>query len=231
MKHGRATATTTSSSSAAAPAAARSPAQLAPSGKRILILERGDWLPREKENWDSERGLRQEPLRVQGDLVRRGRQAVPAGRPLLRRRRDQAVRRRAVPAARRRTSASSSTTTASRRPGPSAYDELEPYYTQAEQLYEVHGARGEDPTEPPASAPYPFPARHPRAAHPAALRRPGARRATTRSTRRAASARRGRPCRTARASAAHLRRLPVPRPRQVGRRDDRRPARARSTPT
>src|SRR4029078_9975422 len=26
---------------------------LAPSGKRILILERGDWLPREPENWDS----------------------------------------------------------------------------------------------------------------------------------------------------------------------------------
>ena len=41
---------------------------------------------------------------------------------------------------------------------PIAYDELEPYYTLAEQLYEVHGARGEDPTEPPASAPYPFPA-------------------------------------------------------------------------
>ena len=34
---------------------------------------------------------------------------------------------------------------------------MEPYYTQAEQLYQVHGARGEDPTEPPASAPYPFP--------------------------------------------------------------------------
>ena len=28
----------------------------------------------------------------------------------------------------------------------------------AEQHYQVHGARGEDPTEPPASAPYPFPA-------------------------------------------------------------------------
>jgi choline dehydrogenase-like flavoprotein len=40
---------------------------------------------------------------------------------------------------------------------PISYDELEPYYTQAEQHYEVHGARGEDPTEPPASAPYPFP--------------------------------------------------------------------------
>jgi choline dehydrogenase-like flavoprotein len=35
---------------------------------------------------------------------------------------------------------------------------MEPYYTLAEQLYEVHGARGEDPTEPPASAPYPHPA-------------------------------------------------------------------------
>jgi choline dehydrogenase-like flavoprotein len=35
---------------------------------------------------------------------------------------------------------------------------MEPYYTQAERLYQVHGARGEDPTEPPASAPYPFPA-------------------------------------------------------------------------
>src|SRR3954452_21276720 len=26
---------------------------LAPSGKRVLILERGDWLPRELENWDA----------------------------------------------------------------------------------------------------------------------------------------------------------------------------------
>ncbi|HEY6637669.1 MAG TPA: hypothetical protein VIZ61_08310 [Solirubrobacterales bacterium] len=25
--------------------------QLAPSGKRILLLERGDWLPREPQNW------------------------------------------------------------------------------------------------------------------------------------------------------------------------------------
>ena len=35
---------------------------------------------------------------------------------------------------------------------------MEPYYTLAERYYQVHGARGEDPTEPPASAPYPFPA-------------------------------------------------------------------------
>src|SRR5262245_47742267 len=35
---------------------------------------------------------------------------------------------------------------------------MEPYYTKAEQMYQMHGARGEDPTEPPSSAPYPFPA-------------------------------------------------------------------------
>jgi choline dehydrogenase-like flavoprotein len=34
---------------------------------------------------------------------------------------------------------------------------LEPYYSEAERLYHVHGQRGEDPTEPPASAPYPHP--------------------------------------------------------------------------
>ena len=39
---------------------------------------------------------------------------------------------------------------------PISYEEMEPYYTRAEQLYQVHGARGEDPTEPAASAPYPF---------------------------------------------------------------------------
>jgi len=28
--------------------------KLAPSGKKILILERGNFIPREKENWDTE---------------------------------------------------------------------------------------------------------------------------------------------------------------------------------
>jgi choline dehydrogenase-like flavoprotein len=41
---------------------------------------------------------------------------------------------------------------------PISYRDLEPYYTRAENLYQVHGARGEDPTEGFASAPYPFPA-------------------------------------------------------------------------
>ena len=41
---------------------------------------------------------------------------------------------------------------------PISYDEIEPYYLQAENLYQVHGNRGEDPTEPYASAPYKYPA-------------------------------------------------------------------------
>ena len=41
---------------------------------------------------------------------------------------------------------------------PISYDTLEPYYTQAEALFEVRGRAGEDPTEPPRSAPYPRPA-------------------------------------------------------------------------
>jgi choline dehydrogenase-like flavoprotein len=41
---------------------------------------------------------------------------------------------------------------------PISYDDLEPYYSLAEELYEVHGNHDEDPTEPPASRPYPFPA-------------------------------------------------------------------------
>ncbi len=41
---------------------------------------------------------------------------------------------------------------------PFSYDELEPFYTRAEQAYRVHGALGEDPTEPPHSADFPLPA-------------------------------------------------------------------------
>ena len=41
---------------------------------------------------------------------------------------------------------------------PISYADLEPYYAAAERLYLVHGAAGEDPTEPPRSGPFPYPA-------------------------------------------------------------------------
>lgn len=40
---------------------------------------------------------------------------------------------------------------------PFSYDDLEPFYSQAEQLFEVHGSVDEDPTEPPHSTGYPYP--------------------------------------------------------------------------
>ena len=55
-------------------------------------------------------------------------------------------------------SAKSRMRVACRPHGRVGYDVFEPYYTQAERLFHVHGQRGEDPLEPWASAPYPFPA-------------------------------------------------------------------------
>ena len=104
-----------------------------------------------------EGGLRRQPVRAQGDLVRRQGQAVPAGHPLRGRRRDQDVRRGALPAAARGLRGAP----APRRDLAGVahlYDDMEPYYTKAEQLYEVHGNHGEDSTEGHASAQYPFPA-------------------------------------------------------------------------
>jgi choline dehydrogenase-like flavoprotein len=40
---------------------------------------------------------------------------------------------------------------------PSSYDDLEPWYTKAEWLYQVHGIAGEDPTEGHHSKEYPWP--------------------------------------------------------------------------
>ena len=93
---------------------------LAPSGKSILLLERGDWLPREPENWSAEDVFVKNRY-VSSDMWydKHGKPFQP-GRPLLRRRRDQDVRRRSVPTAPGRLRRAASITTASRRPGRSA---------------------------------------------------------------------------------------------------------------
>ena len=101
--------------------------------------------------------LRRQPLRLRGHLVRRARQAVPAADPLLRRRRHEALRRRAVPAARgglRRARAP-------RRPLARLAGRLRRVrallHAGRAALPGARRAR-EDPTEPHASAPYPYPA-------------------------------------------------------------------------
>jgi choline dehydrogenase-like flavoprotein len=131
--------------------------RLAPSGKRILLLERGDWLPRELENWLAQSvfvenryvspetwyDAKGKPFQPQIHYFVGGATKL-YGAALYRLRREdfgELHHHDGISPA-----------------WPISYDELEPYYTQAEQLYQVHGARGEDPTEPDASAPYPHPA-------------------------------------------------------------------------
>jgi len=130
--------------------------RLAPSGKRVLVLERGDWLPREAENWDAT-AVFVDNRYVSGDrwYDHRGKAFQPQihyfvggatkfyGAALYR------LRERDFTELKHHDGISPA--------WPAGYDVFEPYYTQAEQLYQVHGLRGEDPSEPPASAPYPFP--------------------------------------------------------------------------
>jgi choline dehydrogenase-like flavoprotein len=130
--------------------------RLAASGKRILILERGDYLRREKANWDPR------AVNVDGRYQTREIWSDKDGRPLhphtnyyvggntkfygaaLFRLREQDFGELAH--------------LGGRSPAwPIAYADLEPYYGEAEHLYQVHGERGVDPTEPWASRPYPFP--------------------------------------------------------------------------
>lgn len=129
---------------------------LATTGKRILLLERGDFLPRERENWDPK------AVFVQGRYQARetwhdqhgtafhpgihytvGGNTKFYGAALLRLRKEDfgalAHYGGVSPA------------------WPISYEELEPYYCAAERLYHVHGQRGIDPTEPPCSQPYGYP--------------------------------------------------------------------------
>ena len=130
--------------------------RLAPSGKRVLILERGDWLPREIENWDAT------AVFVDNRYVSKdtwydhdGKAFQPQVHYFV----GGATKFYGAALYRLRTlDFGQLTHHGGVSPAwPIGYDEFEPYYTQAEQLYQVHGARGEDPTDPPSDAPYPFP--------------------------------------------------------------------------
>jgi choline dehydrogenase-like flavoprotein len=130
---------------------------LAPSGKRILLLERGDWLPREPENWQAA-DVFVDNRYVSPDTWYDGKGAgfqpqvhyFVGGATKLYGAALYRLRQEDFGELRHHDGVSPA--------WPIGYDEMEPYYTLAEQRYQVHGARGEDPTEPPASAPYPFPA-------------------------------------------------------------------------
>jgi len=131
--------------------------KLAPTGKKILILERGGFVPREKDNWssravvlDAKYNTREQwsdkdgkPLHPHTNYYVGGNTKF-YGAALFR------LRDKDFGEIRHHGGVSPA--------WPIAYSDLEPYYTQAETLYHVHGQRGDDPTDPWASAPYPHPA-------------------------------------------------------------------------
>ena len=73
--------------------------RLAPTGKRILLLERGDYLPRERENWDPTAVFVRSKYKAKETWYDRNGRAFHPGNSLLRRRQHQDVWRGAVPAA------------------------------------------------------------------------------------------------------------------------------------
>ncbi len=131
--------------------------KLAKSGKEILILERGGFLPREKENWDPA-ALFEQGRYDCGEKWkdRNGKEFVPGthyfvggntkfyGAALFRLRErdfDEIEHYGGISPA-----------------WPLKYKDFKPYYQEAEELYEVHGKRGEDPIEPSEERPYKYPA-------------------------------------------------------------------------
>jgi choline dehydrogenase-like flavoprotein len=130
--------------------------RLAPSGKRVLILERGDWLPREAENWDATAGF------VDNRYVSKDTWYDKDGKsfqPQIHYNVGGATKLygAALYRLREKDFGELQHFDGISPAWPVSYDDFEPYYTQAEQLYQVHGIRGEDSEEPPYSAPYPFP--------------------------------------------------------------------------
>ena len=146
--------------------------RLATNGAKVLWLERGPFLPRERDNWQTEAVfVRGKYLAQELWYDRHGNEFQPEvnyyvggntkfyGAALFRLRPEDFGELRhhggISPA------------------WPISYDDLEPYYTQAEHLYLVHGEHGEDPTEGPRQQAIRLPAGVPRTPHPAAERRPG----------------------------------------------------------
>jgi choline dehydrogenase-like flavoprotein len=128
--------------------------RLADSRKKILIVERGDYVPVEKENWDSVEVFQKnrytttelwldknnKPFRP-GMHYNVGGNTKFYGAALFRLREEdfQEIRHYG------------GTSPA----WPIQYQDLKDYYLESEKLFHVHGKRGSDPTEPFDSEPYP----------------------------------------------------------------------------
>jgi choline dehydrogenase-like flavoprotein len=129
---------------------------LAPTGKKVLLLERGGWYPREKENWSS--------VAVWGDLRYRnaGAWVDQHGKDFNPKQHYYVGGNTKVYGAvlfrmRERDFDNVYHVDGVSPEWPLKYDDFAPWYDKAEQLYHVHGERGIDPLDPPGN-PYAYPA-------------------------------------------------------------------------
>ena len=131
--------------------------RLAPTGLRVLLLERGDYIRREPENWDSTEVITKARYKTHEKWFDKdGQQFHPGQHYYVG---GQTKFYGAILFRMRETDFGEVRHHGGMSPAwPIAYDELEPYYTEAERLYHVHGTRGADPTDPWRSTPYPYPA-------------------------------------------------------------------------
>jgi choline dehydrogenase-like flavoprotein len=131
--------------------------RLAPTGKSILILERGEHLPREADNWSPKAVFIENKYRTKEVWYDHrskpfhpnthywvGGNTTFYGAALMRLREgdfQETQHKGGVSPA-----------------WPIDYHDLKPYYDEAEILWKVHGTRGVDPAEPPGSPAYAYPA-------------------------------------------------------------------------
>ena len=130
--------------------------KLAATGKRILLLERGDYLPRSAANWDAQTVFVDGAYQADetwygksGEAFHPGLHYCVGGNSKVYGAAMFRLRERDFDELRHKDGISPA--------WPLKYAVFEPYYTEAEKLFHVHGLRGEDPNEPPSSGPYPYP--------------------------------------------------------------------------
>jgi choline dehydrogenase-like flavoprotein len=130
--------------------------RLASSGKKILILERGDFLKRSPDNWSAKSVFIDNAYQADetwydktGNAFHPGLHYFVGGNSKMYGAALFRLRERDFEEIRHADGLSPE--------WPLKYDVFSPYYDEAEKLFHVHGAAGEDPTEPPRSAPYAYP--------------------------------------------------------------------------
>ena len=126
------------------------------SGANVLLIERGDFLPQEAQNWDPEQAYFNNRYKTtelwydrNGNSYQPGVHYFVGG--------NTKVYGAALPRFRREDFSPLEHEGGTSPGWPIEYEELEPYYAEAERIYRVHGEAGHDPTEPPRSTLYPFP--------------------------------------------------------------------------